>query len=86
MKDRLLSLKDALEIVRKKHREISPLTVKKWLRDGLLKGRTEKHGLFDWHFVYESSVRRLYDELPTERIIGLPLLSEESIKKLKKAK
>jgi hypothetical protein len=68
-----ISFKEALEILAEKQ-PVSRRHFTKWCDEGLVKFRTEKHGMFEWRIFKRSEIERIKALLPKERVVGLPLL------------
>ncbi|HYF37192.1 MAG TPA: hypothetical protein VD994_17965, partial [Prosthecobacter sp.] len=63
-----IRVKEALEILAQKQ-PVSELAFKGWCDSGLVKFRTEKHGMFSYRVFKRSEIERIKALLPKERVV-----------------
>lgn len=73
MRKNEMRMKEALKILAEKQ-PVSKLAFRTWCDNGLVRFRTEKHGMFEYRVFKRSEIERIKALLPTERVIGLALL------------
>lgn len=66
-------LREALKILATKQ-SISKPAFLKWCEEGLVKYRTERHGMLEYRVFKRSEINRIKALLPKERVVGLALL------------